>query len=1004
MTQEMQFNRHQLGQLVGANKQDHYYELHYSTGEIARLYILADGIFRFFLDPSKEFNENHSSLVNLTYFNNHLFEKSRPRATSDSLIIQTGDYQLIFGQKPALMTIFDNHLHRPRMVQASSLELGKGQSYEFLKQNKNEFYFGGGLQNGAFSHKGRQIEIKADKITGKGGVISQVPFFWSNAGFGEFRNTEASGNYDFGKLNKDVTVISHEESIFDSFYLIGDTPDEILAKFYAITGRPIMPPKYALGLGHIGNYQSTMWAPSQAKVRNASLFEDGNYYVRTKNPGEASGKGSLNGEEEYQFSARATIDRYHKHNFPLSWMVANYQGQVDDGAFESFAQYAKEQGVEAGIWTSNIPSFAKGYSFIMSENSSPTALGRNQMVLKTLLNRKRGLILTNNGQSGSQKDSAIIFGDSGGNWENIATQVAGFIGAGLSGEPIVSSAVDGTNGGGNAQIAIRDFQWKAFTPLLFNMDDQGDFSKTPFAYNNKMTRINRAYLGLRQKLTPYLYSLIYQAQLGGPIMRALFLEFPHEQINYTDQVKHEFMLGDSLLVAPIINGREDGQGNSRKDNLYLPNHRMMWIDLFTGEKYLGGRVYNQLSYPTWHLPVFVKGGAIFDTGKRNFVFYPHGESSITFYDDNGNSDFIHNHTETKVTSKLEGSRLTIEIFPTKGEFTGMDSEGTTSLNILCDHYPDGLNVKINDQVIKMQEYGTVDTFAHAKEGFFYNTNYSWLDEFDQFQEKRQTALQIKLSSRSITDTKIEISLPNFDYGSQALVHSITDSLLRSPKQPSVDLDQVTAHSLTVNWPKVTEEVQIEINGILHNGISGDSFTFHELTPNTRYIMRLRNVAGNKVSEWSEPFGAITKRAAIDYAIKNVKVNSNYQAAVSHPLSYLTDLKSSSEWQTQDEFDEAKPLTLTFAFNQVELLSRMVFTPHNIDHHNDPIEVGLEISLDGQTFQSYGEHFHWKADSKNKVIGLRNIKARAIRLTVYKSSGPLVAGKEVVFYRDKSYFD
>ena len=60
MTQN-QIERHQLGQLIGANKRDHYYELHYSTGDIARLYILADGIFRYFLDPAKKFDDNHSS-------------------------------------------------------------------------------------------------------------------------------------------------------------------------------------------------------------------------------------------------------------------------------------------------------------------------------------------------------------------------------------------------------------------------------------------------------------------------------------------------------------------------------------------------------------------------------------------------------------------------------------------------------------------------------------------------------------------------------------------------------------------------------------------------------------------------------------------------------------------------------------------------------------------------------------------------------------------------------
>ena len=338
MTQNTQIERHQLGQLIGANKRDHYYELHYSTGEVARLYILAEGIFRYFLDPAKNFDENHSSFVDLAQFDNSYFEKSKPKATSDSLIIQSGNYQLIFQQKPAVMNIFDETLHRNRVMQLSPLELDQNQTTEILKQHKNEFYFGGGMQNGYFSHKGKVIEIKRDKITGKGGVLSQIPFFWANSGFGELRNTESTGSYDFGKTEADATILKHNTNVFDTFYLLGNSPKDILAKYYTLTGKPLMPPKYALGLGHIGNFLTTLWQPGEAKERNATVFEDGNYYTRTDNPEDSNGKASLNGEEEYQFSARAMVDRYEKQHFKLSWIVPNYEIQdVNPEAMASFS-------------------------------------------------------------------------------------------------------------------------------------------------------------------------------------------------------------------------------------------------------------------------------------------------------------------------------------------------------------------------------------------------------------------------------------------------------------------------------------------------------------------------------------------------------------------------------------------------------------------------------------------------------------------------------------------
>ncbi|MGU9560549.1 hypothetical protein ACQXW1_17340, partial [Lactiplantibacillus pentosus] len=84
------------------------------------------------------------------------------------------------------------------------------------------------------------------------------------------------------------------------------------------------------------------------------------------------------------------------------------------------------------------------------------------------------------------------------------------------------------------QVNIRDLQWKVFTPLLYSIDNYGNIQKTPFAFNAKMTRITRAYLKLREKITPYLYPLTRAAQDGMPIVRPLFLAFPHERVNYTN--------------------------------------------------------------------------------------------------------------------------------------------------------------------------------------------------------------------------------------------------------------------------------------------------------------------------------------------------------------------------------------------------------------------------------------------------------------------------------------
>ena len=92
--------------------------------------------------------------------------------------------------------------------------------------------------------------------------------------------------------------------------------------------------------------------------------------------------------------------------------------------------------------------------------------------------------------------------------------------------------------------------------------------------------------------------------------------------------------------------------------------------------------------------------------------------------------------------------------------------------------------------------------------------------------------------------------------------------------------------------------------------------------------------------------------------------------------------------------------MTFKFSDVEKLSRMAFVPRNIDHEGDPTEISLAVSTDNENYHVYADHVTWKADSKNKVIGLRDVRAKSVRLTVYRSSGPMVAAREIIFYRAK----
>ena len=70
------------------------------------------------------------------------------------------------------------------------------------------------------------------------------------------------------------------------------------------------------------------------------------------------------------------------------------------------------------------------------------------------------------------------------------------------------------------------------------------------ALGEPATSINRSYLKLKSALLPYMYSCAYETLDGTPLMRPMFYE---EASPYTlgSATKYQFLLGPSLLIAPI---------------------------------------------------------------------------------------------------------------------------------------------------------------------------------------------------------------------------------------------------------------------------------------------------------------------------------------------------------------------------------------------------------------------------------------------------------------------
>lgn len=364
-----------VGAIVSIEKAEKNFVITYASGKKAQISILNDHLFRYHLDPTGKFEEyptpndpKHVAKITaktMADYGTQAFEQTNVTDSGNQFILENNGLKIMFEKESALIKVLDKKKDQVILEETAPLSFKNDKATQTLKQSSQENYFGGGTQNGRFTHKGTAIQIVNTNNWVDGGVASPNPFYWSTAGYGVVRNTWKPGNYDFGSHDPQTTTTTHEGTDFDAFYFFNDSSAGILKDYYELTGKPALMPEYGFYEAHLNAYNRDYWVKVAEGTAGAVKFEDGNFYKEYQ-PGDLGNLNgtleSLNGEKEnYQFSARAVIDRYKKNDMPLGWFLPNDgygagYGQTDslDGDVQNlkeFTEYAQANGVEVGLWT-----------------------------------------------------------------------------------------------------------------------------------------------------------------------------------------------------------------------------------------------------------------------------------------------------------------------------------------------------------------------------------------------------------------------------------------------------------------------------------------------------------------------------------------------------------------------------------------------------------------------------------------------------------------------------
>lgn len=640
----------------------------------------------------------------------------------------------------------------PIWTEAAPLDMdAKAGTTQTLKTDSNEYFYGGGQQNGYFSHKGRKIAIRADGNWGEGGHPNPAPWYMTNTGYGVLRHTFATGEYDFS--GADVIKTTHAENRFDAFYFVGGDFGGTLNLYTQFTGRPNLLPIWGLQLGDADAYITR-----DKTTKDPAQNEDGSF------------------KEVTPVDAVKVAKAYRENNMPGGWLLVNDGYGCGHMQLGYTVDALAGLGFHTGLWTEGAldrikwevgtaGSRVQKIDVAWSGAAYQHALECNKVAAEGIEHNAnaRAFVWTVQGWAGTQRYGICWTGDQSGSWDLIRYHIPTLTGSSMSGQAYATTDVDGIFGGSN-ETFLRDLQWKCWTTAIYVMNGWSHMNKSPWSYPEPYKRLNRAALLRKNRLVPYVYSYMAEAaETGAPIVRPLVYNYPDDRVLWGEETKYQFMLGDDFLVAPVYTSMKLNKG--WKKNVYLP--KGFWIDYRDGRRIHGPVLLPAVPVTLEDIPVFVRAGAIVPMYPEMLVLgdkpydpltldlYPDPEgatSSFTLYEDDGSTqdyrsgDFARQKIEMKTVQKSSdrSGYIHIRLGAAEGVYAEMPEMRAYELQIHTRARPRSvvfLNVDntIGQEILPLSGEKAAEAYANSRQCWTYDP------------QEKFGMLRVKIARRSVRE-------------------------------------------------------------------------------------------------------------------------------------------------------------------------------------------------------------------------------------------------------------
>lgn len=534
-----------------------------------------------------------------------------------------------------------------------------------LNLSPGELIYGFGEQFGAFIKNGQSIKIwNQDGGTSSEQAYKCVPFYMTNRGYGVFVNHPGEVEVEVGSEKVSRVGVSVADESLEYFIIYGETPLQILERYTRMTGRPALLPSWTFGL-----WLSTSFLTDYSSKTVSSFLEG----MRQRDCPVRVFHLDCFWMKQYEWCS-FTFD---PENFPdpqayLAEIKSKYNVKICLWINPYISQLSPifKEGVEGGyfikrkdgrpwqwdLWQPGLavvditnPAAASWYcgklkalldmgvdcfktdfgeriphtGVVFHNGSDPMRMHNSYAVLynalvfgltKDKLGEGQAVVFARASAAGGQRYPVHWGGDCESTFEAMNEALRGCLSLTLSGFGFASHDIGGFEGHPPPEIYQR---WVAFGLFSSHSRLHGSASyRVPWIYGEEAAKSMSKFVEAKHRLMPYVYKLAVDAHVRGyPLQRAMFLEFLSDCT--THFLDRQFMLGPSLLVAPVFVPQEE------EAEYYLPAGR--WTSFWDSSRTIQGPVWVKERVALDDIPVWVRPGSALclgpeKTGRPDYDF------------------------------------------------------------------------------------------------------------------------------------------------------------------------------------------------------------------------------------------------------------------------------------------------------------------------------------------------------------------------------------------------